>query len=227
MPNPHRTRRNKALGVLKRAKQRRRDALKRGDWKQAQGARKVMARARTEARAALHALRLSRSPTGPPPVKKTFMSVKRWFSRPFIKPDLVVLHSTESSAHSGYNVSDYLSRGSVQADSHLVIDTDGTTYRLVPDGRKAWTQQAYNSRSLSIEQVGRASQTSWPDVQVRATARWIAFWGRKYNIPVRDSRKDLKSGVTTHKGLGAAGGGHHDPGESYPFTRVINLARRY
>lgn len=226
--NVHRMRRNTALGKLSRAAARRRAALKRRDWKAARSARKVMARAREEARGALKALRVSRTPKAKkPPVKRTFSSVKRWFSRPAIKPDLIVLHSTESSAHSGYNVSDYLSRGSVQADSHLVIDVDGTTYRLVPDGRKAWTQAQYNSRSLSIEQVGRAAQSTWPDAQVKQTARWVAYWSKKYDIPIRDSRQDLKSGVVTHKSLGQAGGGHVDPGPGFPFQKTLDLAKRY
>lgn len=214
MPN-----RQEALARVRRAVKRRYAALKRKDWKAARSARAVANKYRKVAQ------RLRRSPK--PKVKHTFTSAKRWFSRPSIKPDLIVLHSTESSAHSGYNVSDYLSRSSVQADSNLVIDTDGTTYRLVPDGRKAWTQAAFNSRSLSIEQVGRAVQQTWPDVQVRETAKWIAYWHKKYGIPIRDSRQDLKSGVVTHKALGQAGGGHVDPGSGFPFQRALALARTY
>ena len=205
------------LARARRAMQRRWAALKRRDWIGARRALRVARRYRALAR---------RPRASRPPVKRTFTSAKRWFTRPVIKPDLVVLHSTESSAHSGYAVSDYLSRASVKADSHLVIDVDGTTYRLVPDGRKAWTQQAYNSRSLSIEQVGRAAQSSWPDAQVRATAAWVAYWAKKYDITIRDARGDLRNGVVTHKSLGQAGGGHHDPGEGFPFQRVINLAKR-
>ena len=70
---------------------------------------------------------------------------------------------------------------------------------MVPDEAKAWTQAAFNSVALSIEQIGHASQNRWPDAQLRNTARWLAFWSRKYGIPLERS---TTRGVCQHRDLG-------------------------
>ena len=93
---------------------------------------------------------------------------------------------------------------------------------MVPDEAKAWTQAAFNSVALSIEQIGFASQTTWPDEQLRNTASWVAHWAKRWDIPLVRS---TTLGVCEHVDLGAAGGGHHDCGGAYPFDRVIALAR--
>ena len=206
------------LGVIGRARSRRRTALSRGDKRGAAAALRTIRRWRAK---------LARTPRRCPKPKLTFHSVKNWFARPSLKPNLLVLHSTESSPGSGVGVSNYLSHGSTQADVHVVIDADGTSYRLVPDKRKAWHVAAYNARSLGIEQVGRAAQTDWPEAQLRAVACQLAHWSRKYHIPLRDARHDLTRGVVTHASLGSAGGGHTDPGSHYPFERVLKLAKTY
>ncbi len=209
--------RREALARARRAIARRKTQLKKGRKKKAHNALEVARRY----------FRLAGSLRGreKPKAKITFTSAKRWFTRPWIKPNLIVLHDTESPAHSGYNTSSYLARGSVQADVHIVIDVDGTTYRLVPDGRKAWHVMSYNSRALGIEHIGYVTQAVSPAAQVEASARWVAYWSRKYNIPIRDARKDLSRGIVTHKSLGAAGGGHVDPWPGL-FDKVVTRAKQ-
>ena len=80
----------------------------------------------------------------------------------------------------------------------------------------------YNSKALGIEQIGYATQTSWPDAQLRTVAQYVAYWSQKYDIPLVQS---TTRGVCQHKDLGAAGGGHTDCGPSYPFDRVLKMAR--
>jgi hypothetical protein len=100
----------------------------------------------------------------------------------------------------------------------------------VRDGRKAWTEVAFNSVSLSIEQIGtdEYSRGTWP-AQPQNTAEWIAHWHRRWGIPISRAKVGgstvVRPGVTTHAKLGGAGGGHDDPGPGYPFGHVLVLAR--
>lgn len=156
-------------------------------------------------------------------------------SRGGVSPRIMVLHSTESDNREGNSdlqaIANYFGSPSAQASSHVLTDADGNSGRCVPDGAKAWTQAYFNPWSLSIEQIGRASQTSWTENQVRESARWLAKWSREYGIPlVRGSVSGstiTRSGVVTHKQLGSAGGGHVDPGDAFPVDRCIEYAKQY
>lgn len=159
-------------------------------------------------------------------------------SRRGIKPRLIVVHSTESDNILGsqrdlINVADYLCRPDVQASSHVLVDADAQSARIVDDIDKAWTQAWWNPWALSIEQVGRAAQKKWARDQIRESARWIAAWSVRYGIPPYKAKVDvergviLKPGVIRHSELGARGGGHHDPGPSYPLDETLALARFY
>ena len=127
-------------------------------------------------------------------------------SRNGLKPRLIVLHTTEG--HNRPGLSDL--RGLVsffdnprnQVSSHVANDAEGNDARIVPDERKAFTQAAFNSIALSIEQIGFASQTEFPQAQLENTARWIAHWSRKWGIPIRHS---TSSGVCQHRDLGCRG----------------------
>lgn len=157
-------------------------------------------------------------------------------SRRGVKPTLIVLHSTESDNVKGSsrdlaNVADFLCRPGVQASSHVIVDSDGHSARLVADEAKAWTQAAYNPHCLSIEQIGRAASEKWTRDEIREAARWVARWSEKFDIPIRlgavSGGSVARSGVVTHKMLGAAGGGHVDPGAGYPLDAMLRLARFY
>lgn len=152
------------------------------------------------------------------------------------RPQLIVLHSTEGSniPNSSADLRGccaYLCRAIVEASSHVIVDGDGFSARLVPDERKAWTQAHYNPVSLSIEQIGHAGSEHWTRDEIRECARWIAHWAKKYAIPIDvgsvNNGKVTRSGVVTHKMLGALGGGHVDPGDRYPLQPCLRLARFY
>lgn len=147
---------------------------------------------------------------------------------------LIVIHDTES--HNRQGASDLEAIGalfanpSFQASAHVCTDEDGQSARFVPDGRKAWHCVSYNSAALGIEQIGFASQGEWSDRQLRETARWVARWSKKFGIPIRRALvvngTVLRSGVITHKQLGAAGGGHSDPGPTYHMRKMKRMARK-
>lgn len=157
-------------------------------------------------------------------------------SRNGVKPSLIVLHSTEGSniPHSSSDLigcASYLCQRPVEASSHVIVDGDGHSARLVADEQKAWAQARYNPFALSIEQIGHAASERWTRDEIRETARWIARWSKKYHIPIRVGAVNggfvTRSGVVTHKMLGVLGGGHVDPGSTYPLEACLNLARFY
>lgn len=157
-------------------------------------------------------------------------------SRNGARPQLIVLHSTE-----GQNVPDsaadlaglaaFFDRLTTQASSHVATDSDGNSSRMVPDDMKAWTCAGFNPVSLNIEQIGFAAQKEWATAELRETARWIAYWSRKHNIPIREAAvmggAVTRTGVIYHSALGAFGGGHSDPGAGYPLEKVLDYARDY
>jgi hypothetical protein len=151
----------------------------------------------------------------------------------------IALHTTEGHDRPGISdlagLGDFFN-GSVQSSSHVAVDGEGHSARYVPDGRKAWTQAAYNGSMLSVEQIGFAA---WPrkfwrryrNPQLRKTAQYIAYWSKKYDIPIRRGKvaggSVTKSGVFRHSDFGALGGNHGDPGRGYPMHYVLHLARKY
>lgn len=162
-------------------------------------------------------------------------SVANQSSRDGAKPRLIVLHSTESDNREGpadlAAIVSWFDNPAAQASSHAITDADGNSARCVADDRKAWHVAGFNAVALGIEQIGRASQSSWDDDELRETARWLAKWSREQKVPlVRGAVSGssiTRAGVVTHKQLGAYGGGHVDPGDGYPVDRVIELAKDY
>lgn len=165
--------------------------------------------------------------------------VRNQSSRSGVRPRLIVIHTTESPNRPGLQdirgIISWFNNPRSQASSHVVNDGAGNDARLVRDSRKAWTQGAFNAVSLSIEQVGyaRTSRTDWLRRyrrQLRNTALWVAYWSRRYGIPIRRGRTSgcavVRSGVVSHNQLGC-GNDHTDPGRGYPFNYMLRLARQF
>jgi hypothetical protein len=148
---------------------------------------------------------------------------------------LIVLHSTESknvpkSATDLEGVASWFHDEASQVSAHVITDADGNSVRCVPDRLKAWACMAFNSASLNIEQIGAAAQPKWERSEWLETARWIAYWSHTYGVPIRlgavEGEVVSRPGVVTHKMLGAAGGGHVDPGPAYPLEQVLEEAEK-
>lgn len=152
-------------------------------------------------------------------------------------PIVIVLHSTESTniphdARDLAAVTNWFNNPAAQASAHVITDADGHSARCVPDDRKAWAAYpTFNYLGLHVEQIGFAAQGSWAETELHETARWLAEWHLRHGIPLRrgETRGTLvtRTGVVTHAQLGAAGGGHTDPGVNYPVDHVIDLAHDY
>jgi N-acetylmuramoyl-L-alanine amidase-like protein len=163
---------------------------------------------------------------GADPRPEITASVVNQSSRNGVKPKIIVLHTTEGHNRPGLSdlrgLVSFFDNAANQVSSHVANDAEGNDARIVPDERKAFTQAAFNSVSLSIEQIGLASQSEFPAAQLRNTAQWIAHWSKKFGIPITHS---TTHGICQHKDLGIRGGGHHDCGPNYPLAKVLSMAR--
>lgn len=150
--------------------------------------------------------------------------------------DLIVIHTTESHDLPGRPDVDaivaWFNNPVSQASAHVVIDAEGFNTTCVPDEEKAWACVNYNSRSLNIELIGWAVTPRWQwlkrERQLRACAKYVAYWSREHRIPLRfRSLRPELPGVCGHMHLGIAGGGHRDPGQGFPFGRLLKYAQFY
>jgi N-acetyl-anhydromuramyl-L-alanine amidase AmpD len=155
----------------------------------------------------------------------------------------VAVHSTESADLPGTTddlkaIRNWFDNPASQASSHLGIDGQGNTELWVHSHKKAWTIGAANGWTLNIEFVARAAQggKDWEDAQIKAGARWLAYWALKYQIPIQQGNvKNInglcvctKQGVIRHSDVTAAGfGSHTDPGPNFPMARFLELGRFY
>lgn len=159
-------------------------------------------------------------------------------SRNGVRPALIVIHTTEGADHPGITdlrgLGDLFDSAGAEASSTVANDREGNDARFVEDARKPWTQSADNSFCLSIEQVAfaKTSREDWyrqRSHQLANTAKWIAYWSERWEIPIRRGVAPagflVRSGVASHKQLGIPGGGHWDPGPGYPMDYVLTLAR--
>lgn len=148
---------------------------------------------------------------------------------------MMVIHATASHNRKGLKdleaIQSWFDNPASSASSHVGVDNEGNSARWVRDKDKAWTQAAYNSESLSIEQVMPGNGTEITDDMYRETARWLAQWSVDHNLRLRKARvfrgKVVLSGVKRHSELGAEGGNHDDPGPNYDLAKVLRYARSY
>lgn len=134
--------------------------------------------------------------------------------------ELVTVHDTEG-AYAGSVA--WLCNPRAEASATVVLREDGEeATQLVSEADKAWHCMNYNSLSLGLEIAG-SSRKGYPDKQLRVAARIVAFWLHKHGLPPKHVRPrfpgDGSRGFTYHSDLGAAGGGHSDPG----FSKVRSL----
>lgn len=149
---------------------------------------------------------------------------------------LIVLHATQGhndhgSAEDLRGLADFMCQRSSEVSVQVATDDDGDSVRIVSDRDAAWHVEAFNPVALGVEQVGFAEQKRWSRLEMKETARWIAQWSYEHGIPIKrgyvHGSTVVSVGVVTHKQLGAAGGGHTDPGSGYQVKRVLRWAKLY
>lgn len=170
----------------------------------------------------------------PEPITRTSL-VQNYSSRNGYRPALFVVHDTESPNVPGLQdvaaIAAWFNNPQSQASSNYTTDAEGDTFLLVPETAKAWTQAYFNPWAISDELIGYATQTTWPDVQLRAVAQIAAAATARWGIPVQRAVISgctiVRPGITEHLFLGACGGGHHDAGPHFPLDRFVALVKEY
>ena len=140
---------------------------------------------------------------------------------PAYKVDRIVIHTMEGTL-SG-TVAWFKRAGrSVPTAAHYCIGQNGDIVQMVPDEKKAIhagskTQAGWNDRSIGIEHEGHAADTHWPDALLESSAKVAAVMCRKFGIPV--DREHIVGHVEI------PGVDHHDPGDSWPWDRYMEMVR--
>src|SRR5919109_336233 len=135
-----RARRN-ALATVQRAVARRAAALARDDHRAARSALLVARRWRRRAQKALAKMRRRRralaSIDAHRPNEQLVMNVRNQSSRGGVKPDLIVLHDTESSDRDGAAdlraIGNWFDNPRSMVSAHVCVDGEGNSARYVPD----------------------------------------------------------------------------------------------
>ncbi len=167
-------------------------------------------------------------------LKRVWLPSPNCSSRAGASVRLIVIHTAEG-ARTYQDLGAFFARSSTQASSHVgADDTLGTVGEYVHAGDKAWTVASYNPVSVNCELCGFAAWTTdtWRhehENMLRNCAAWIAEESRRYGIPIRKltpaEAQGSGRGVCAHADLGAAGGGHTDPGAGFPWDHVLEMAR--
>lgn len=155
-------------------------------------------------------------------------------SRLGARPTLIVVHATAGHNRPGVvdlqSLGEWFGETSSQVSSHVATDNEGNSARFVVDQLKAWHVAAYNRMALGIEQVMPGDGTELSEAMYHETARWIALFSKRWDIPIHKAKVSggsvLKSGIIRHSELGALGGNHNDPGP-YNLAHCLKLARGY
>ena len=164
------------------------------------------------------------------PLSRVWIPSPNYSSRGGTKVRLVVVHTAEG-ALTYQSLGSFFANPASGVSSHTGIDDTPNTcgeYVRRDDG-KAWTQGNANPYSTATELCAFAAWTraDWlahPGM-LDNCSRWIAEECAHFGIPkVRLTAAQAQgggAGVCGHVDLGAAGGGHWDPGPDFPWDVVL------
>jgi N-acetyl-anhydromuramyl-L-alanine amidase AmpD len=171
----------------------------------------------------------------PEPTVTVSLLSRNYSSRNGTKPVLFVIHDAEMPNYpnlaSLWAIKAWFNNPQAQASATWATDRWGNTIQMVPVEAKAWHVAFFNSWAVGDELIGYASQTTWPEAQLRAVAKLNAAFDARYGVPVQRGRVSgctiLRAGTVEHADLGSCGGGHHDPGVHFPMTHYLTLVGQY
>lgn len=136
-------------------------------------------------------------------------------SRNGAKPQMIVLHTTESPSYRSTKAT-FQSRAS-KVSAHYVIDRDGTIHQFLPEGYSAWhagdskfpplgITGSCNPESIGIE-IQRAPSEPLTKEQIASTMALVKDIKERHNIPAEH--------VVAHSDV--APGRKSDPGADFPW----------
>lgn len=166
-------------------------------------------------------------------LKRKWMPSPNYSSRGGAGVRLIVIHTAEG-ALSIESLGNFFASSSAGVSSQVgVDDTPNTVGEYVKRGNKAWTQANANPYCVSAELCAFASWSKgeWDKhpTMLENTAKWIAEEAAKFGLPIvrlnANQAQGSGRGVCSHKDLGSWGGGHWDPGDSFPWDKVLDMAK--
>jgi N-acetylmuramoyl-L-alanine amidase len=133
----------------------------------------------------------------------------------------IIIHDTAGrTAHSALS---WFARAESKVSAHVVIDRDGTIYRVVPDERAAWhagVSQLHgngnvNGLSLGVElvDVDNDPEFSYTPAQLHAVTLWCGFKSHEYAIPLNR--------IVGHDQVCLPHGRKVDPGADFPWVSFL------
>lgn len=159
--------------------------------------------------------------------------------------DYIVIHTQQGGRGDAPGLANYCNGTSgASAVSYNVATDDVDTVQIVEDSMAPWAAAEANPIGLHVCLAG--SYAEWPRgkwletdasdalneyAMLERTARWVAAKAVEHNIPlewVGDGGRSgwpLKPrGICGHMDFGRRGGGHTDPGHSFPVDELLKLA---
>jgi hypothetical protein len=177
------------------------------------------------------------------PLRRVWIASPNKSSRGGSGVRLVVIHTAEGAR--GYRaLGNFFANPSSQVSSHVGIDDEhGVIGEYVKRPEKSWTQSAFNPQAVSAELCAAPKGTTTPcganwsraewlthGDMLQNTADWIREECQHFGLPIvklsAGQAQGSGRGVCGHVDLGQAGGGHSDPGPNFPWSEVMDLARR-
>jgi len=95
----------------------------------------------------------------------------------------IILHSTD-----GHEQGDVVTLTQGEVSVHWYVTKDGRYYHFVQDNDVAWhaggvdIEDHSNTYSIGIEQEHMDGEENWPDIQIKAAARLVAFLHQHHNL---------------------------------------------
>ena len=165
-------------------------------------------------------------------LRRVWIPSPNYSSRAGAKVRLVVVHTAEGARNYPDLGAFFANPASGVSSQTGIDDAPGEIGEYVRRDMKPWTQANANPYCTATELCAFADWDSaeWdrhPNMLANC-AQWIAEECAAFGIPVRKlsaaEAQGGQAGVCGHVDLGAAGGGHWDPGPSFPWEQVIDMA---
>lgn len=167
-------------------------------------------------------------------------SPNRTSPRPAGAPRWIALHTQEARS-TARGLAGFLANPASKVSYHVVVD-DKEILKIVGEGDAPWS--AANANKYAFHLCIAGSFAAWSrgkwletdtsdgvneDLALTNAAKVVAWWCQKYQIPVQyiggNGIPWGKDGICGHQDFGSWGGGHHDPGQNFPWDELVRRAK--
>lgn len=169
----------------------------------------------------------------------TWMQPRSWTNANRSSVQVIVIHTTEGSAHSGSaeDGADYDQERTDGTSTHFFHDSDSTIQCVHTADQAHAARTQGNKRGIQHELCTKAGGANWSDgyhqAMLRLAARQCARDAKKWGIPVRRLSSDQvaagQKGFCGHVEITYAfpqdNGTHTDPGKNFPWSQFLGMVQ--